>query len=203
LDRIVVALEGLIHAGKTTLLHTLGQKLPWIVSVEEYSEFTRERFPSIPITLVDVEKAWSFFLELESERQTGIAHDAIVVLLDRSVLSILAYNFAIEQLNKALQAFSWSLKTLCCKDWLFPTVCIYLDISDKEIHNRHLTEISYYQRILLDSVFNAAMRNFYSDKMLEHFPSLQVFRIDACQDLKSVHHEALCIIEALLKKVIK
>lgn len=189
----------MIHAGKTTLLHSLGKELPWIVSVEEYSEFTREKFPNIPITLADVKKAWHFFSELERQRQTGVAHNAILVLLDRSVLSILAYNFAIEQLNSALKAFSWSLKALHSEDWLFPTACIYLDISDTEVYKRHLSERSYYQPILLDRAFNAAMRNFYSEKMLEHFPCLQFFRVDACQDLASAHQEVLLIIKALLK----
>lgn len=197
MKRVIVALEGLVHAGKSTLLQSIGDNFGAIRCVEEYVEFATERFPGFPRSIEDARAGHAFFLNLEQKRKQKIQEEDRVVILDRSIFSILAYHFAVEKMSGGgIPCFREGVATVQSESWLFPQVCLYLDVDDEEMILRHRNETGFYQSIFLDHEFNALLRKFYEKAMPFHFPSLEIARIDACQSENRIMEQTT---ELLLK----
>ncbi|MDR3491857.1 MAG: AAA family ATPase [Gammaproteobacteria bacterium] len=189
-------IEGLVHAGKSTLIKALAKKDNGMVCVGEYVEFTTSKFPEQPRNLKDASEAREYFMSLEKKRRSCISNDAPVVILDRSVLSILAYHFAIEEVTKGeVPCFSESVKSLPTGCWIFPELCIYLDVNDSEISRRHERESGSYSPILLNPEFNAQLRRFYEKALVTVLPSLEIVRIDSSGSPEEVLHEANLLLD--------
>lgn len=184
-----MALEGLIHAGKSTISSSLCGYVKDVSCVPEYIEFTKT-FPNFPKDYDDVLKAWDFFINLEKKRKNTADWRAPIVVLDRSILSILAYNYAISRFTDGkIHYLDVDLKCLNNQGWMIPDVCIYLEISDSEISRRHQKETGRYDKILLNSKFNASLREFYIDKISGIFPSMEFRKINANEPIEKVFSE--------------
>lgn len=194
----VVAIEGIVHAGKSTLHKRLSEKHEEITCIGEYVEYATEKFPAPPRSLEEARVARLYFLNLELLRVNSTYERGRIILLDRSILSILAYHFAIERLT-GLLCYKASLLRFCDEDWMFPDSCLYLDISDETLYSRHKAEKGNYQRILLNKAFNGYLRRFYEEVAPVEFPYLAVRRIDASQSQENVESEALEVIRSMLK----
>ncbi len=178
----VVAIEGLIHAGKTTLFQSLVRVYKDVVFVSEFVEFATCKFPNLPQSIEEARNSRLFFLNLEEKRKEKIRTDSKIVILDRSVLSILAYHFSVEVLtNGNIMCFTDSIKKIPFEKWIFPDLCIYLDINNHEVIRRHQREIGGYNSIFLDNQFNNCLRKFYLDIMPELFSQMELIHIDALQ----------------------
>jgi len=198
MKKVIVALEGLVHAGKSTLFQGIEERHIAVKCVGEYVEFVTERFPCFPESRDDARFGHVFFLNLEQKRILKIEESDGIVLLDRSIFSILAYNFAVEKMSDSvIPCFQDSIKAYRDENWLIPQVCVYLDIDDEDISLRHQDEKGHYYSIFLDNVFNAWLREFYEKAMPFHFPSLEIIRIDAHQSKQ----EIIAQMEEILREI--
>ncbi len=196
MKKTIVALEGLVHAGKSTLLHNIAEKYTAVKCIEEYVEFVTERFPCFPESREDARFGHSFFLNLEQKRILEIEESDDSILLDRSIYSILAYNFAVEKMsNGEIPCFQDSIEAYQDENWLIPQICIYLDIDNEEMSLRHQDEKGYYHSIFLNNAFNAWLREFYEKAMPFHFPWLEIIRIDA--------HQSKQVIMAQMEEILR
>lgn len=189
----IIAIEGLVHAGKTTLFQSLSQIYKDAVFVDEFVEFTACKFPNFPQNIEEARSSRLFFLNLEEKREIEIRADSKLVILDRSVLSILAYHFSVELLtNGDVACFADSIKRIPFEKWIFPDLCIYLDIDSQEVIRRHQGKSGGYNSIFLDNQFNVYLRKFYRDVMPRLFLQMKSVRIDAfqkpCDVLKMARH---------------
>jgi thymidylate kinase len=127
---IVLALEGLCCAGKTTLAHALATQ-PGAVAIPEYTELAALP-PWPPRHREDVIVALRHFLHLERQRAT-LAHRApgTLVVLDRSPLSVIAHEFGVDRLKvpcaptSAAHLFARAAQRGLI---LTPDACIYLRV---------------------------------------------------------------------------
>jgi thymidylate kinase len=93
-DPLVIAIEGLCYAGKTTLAHVLAPIVSGVV-IAEYGELAAPP-PFPPRDLDDVTAALKHFLRLEREWAAAArVANAPVVLLDRSPLTLIAHEHGI------------------------------------------------------------------------------------------------------------
>ena len=175
----IFAVEGLVHAGKSTLIGGLKSDQR-ILCVPEYIEFTDDGFPGFPKNIEDARAADLFFLNLERKRRQLIKECHSIVFLDISILSIIAYNYAVEGMtNGKVPCFTYGQKSFNLHEWILPQTCIYLDISDEEVDNRHKFETGQYQSIFLNRKFNALLREFYEKEMRGMFPRIELISFDA------------------------
>ena len=176
----VVALEGLVHAGKTTLLRNIRGSGLDVRCIGEYVEFVEDRFPKPPKNTIEAMNSHVFFLKLEQKRRREIRKNDNIVLLDRSVFSILAYHYATEvRSGGEIACFEEGVASIPHENWLFPSVCVYLDVSDELIEARHHGDEGFYQSMFLEMQFNALLREFYEKVMPQRFSSVNVVKIDA------------------------
>jgi thymidylate kinase len=97
-DPLVIAIEGLCYAGKTTLAHTLAPLAEAAVIGEYTSVAGLPPFP--PRTLDDVAAALHRFLNVEQDRvHTARTAGTAVVLLDRSPLTLIAHEYGMAALS--------------------------------------------------------------------------------------------------------
>ncbi len=187
MKKVIVALEGLVHAGKSTLLQSIRDNCGAVRCIGEYVEFATERFPGFPKSMEDACAGHAFFLNLEQKRRQKIQYEDRMVILDRSIFSILAYHFAVEEMSCGrIPCFREGVATVQSESWLFPQICLYLDVDDEEIALRHQDETGFYQSVLLENAFNARLRAFYEKAMPFHFPSLEIVRVDARQPKQAI-----------------
>lgn len=131
-DPLVIAIEGLCFAGKTTLAHTLAP-LTGAVVVGEYTGMASlPPFP--PRTLDDVAATLERFLRLERHR-ARIARAAVttVVLLDRSPLTLIAHEYGMAALGVPCDpAGAAAIYAAAAEagDILTPDGCLYLSVPD-------------------------------------------------------------------------
>jgi thymidylate kinase len=97
-DPLVIAIEGLCYAGKTTLAHALAP-LAGAVVIGEYTSLA-DLPPFPPRTLHDVAQALQQFLDVEQHRaHTARTAGTAVVLLDRSPLTLIAHEYGMAALG--------------------------------------------------------------------------------------------------------
>lgn len=198
-SNVIVALEGVVHTGKTTLLH--GVKLRMgerICCIDEYSTYKgRVRFPDFPTTSEEALGANEFFVRLEEKRFADVSEPGIV-LLDRSLLSVLAYHYATEKVTDGrVSCFEQSLlffrENFSC--WL-PRLVIRLNISPEVFRKRHAEDSGLYKPVLLDEAFNRNLVLFY-DNLGTYFPEIKVHKIDAVKSKVIVLRRTLNILSAI------
>ena len=185
----IFAVEGLVHAGKSTLIGGLSTDQR-ILCVPEYIDFTDEGFPGFPKNIEDARAADLFFLKLEHKRIQLIKESHSIVFLDRSILSIIAYNYAVEGMTDGkVPCFTRGQQSFGLHDWIFPQKCIYLNISDEEVDIRHKFETGQYKSIFLNRKFNALLRKFYEKEMKVMFPWIELISFDAMRHSQQILSE--------------
>jgi thymidylate kinase len=129
---LVIAIEGLCFAGKTTLAHALGVAADTVV-IGEYADLAPlPPFP--PRHLSDVAAALDHFLCVEHQRALAArAAEAPVVLLDRSPLTLIAHEHGMSALGlpcdpvRAAEIYSSAAETGLI---LTPDAYLYLAVPD-------------------------------------------------------------------------
>lgn len=174
-----IALEGIVHAGKTTLLEEIRKLRKGICCIDEYTVYRGSRpFPAIPTTSSEALEANPFFIGLEKKRFADI-HEAEFVLLDRSCLSVLAYHYATEKASRGqILCFESSLRLFRDQYACYlPDVVLYLKISQGELSVRHVGDRGDYKQDLLAEEFNKYLLSFY-EELPSLFPKIQLYEID-------------------------
>ncbi len=162
----------------------------------------KNSFPPTPLPFCPPERSGFaregrlYFLDLEKKRRMYADLRKKLIVLDRSFLSVLAFHFAVEKTSAGkVICFSESLQAISGEEWIFPDLCIYLDVDDLEIKKRHETERGLYDPILLDSVFNFQLRRFYDDILPSIFPMIKVAKIDVSLSFNEVLSNAKSLLE--------
>ena len=184
-SRLIVGVEGVVHAGKTTLATVLADQLGFHL-VPEYSSFARSRggFPDFPSTLTHARQSLLFFLNLEKLRFATIPGAAMGVVLDRSVISLLAFSYALEA-TAGIRCFEDSWQRISdVPEWL-PDCCIEIRIPDLTQGRRHSGDPYSYESHLLDPEFNARLREFYS-RLSQYLPRVRVLWVDGERSLDAI-----------------
>jgi thymidylate kinase len=177
LSRKIYALEGTVHSGKTTLLRYIQNRHTELQTLDEYIEYTTSGFPSAPTNLIEASEAVGFFLDIDRLRSLEIRQHGSVIL-DRSVLSILGYEFAIDKMFPSVNYWDATLQVLRDQDWTWPEVCVYLKIDDPTLAYRHSLIGIDYQPILLNSEFNQYLRQFYEFEIEARWPNIELLTLD-------------------------
>jgi len=191
----IIAVEGIVHAGKTTLIRHLERvcdktKFQFI---KEYGDFIvgGQNFPGFPKNQIEALSSNGFFEKLEQKRFETIRQISQVVILDRSLLSVLAYHYATEKITQEkIKCFNDSLNYFLdnFSSWI-PQVCLYLKITVSEMYKRHEGD-GFYESILLCKSFNAYLLSFY-DQMSRFFPNMTIYEIEAHKTKKEVLNNVL------------
>jgi thymidylate kinase len=144
----VIALEGCSHAGKTTLIKNLKERLNSIIPLPDYVTFAGgdDKVPRAPAESVEEEiQSLNFFLNLDKQRWVEKIEDRNkneLVVADRSFHTLLAHRFAIEKLT-GMKVFD-----MCCEivgnetNLLKPDLIFYLDTPQDILNQRYTTRIS-------------------------------------------------------------
>lgn len=162
----IIALEGPVCAGKTTLLRMFAND--GYTTVSEYAEYANHGrgFPSFPPkTPKEALDNFRFFLEVE-ERRFGIIQQKEfrkddLVIIDRSVFTLLAFEYAapaytgFSVFNEAWEIIRNSDKVLT------PFKILYLEIDDETIAQRFAQKDSFCAEVFLRPEFNAKIREFF------------------------------------------
>jgi thymidylate kinase len=131
-DPLVIAIEGLCYAGKTTLAHALAPLAGAVVIGEYTSLASLPPFP--PRTLHDVAQALQQFLDVEQHRaHTARTAGTAVVLLDRSPLTLIAHEHGMAALGVPCDpAGAATLYSMAAEvgDILTPDGYLYLTVPD-------------------------------------------------------------------------
>ena len=191
----IYALEGIVHAGKTTLLNNIRITNWDIVCVDEYTLYRGTMpFPDFPATLEEALAANQFFIELDARRFTDIGTSKIV-LLDRSCISVIAYHYATEQITHGeIACFKPSLRLYKEQFGRYiPNVMIYLEISLRDLIKRHEGDTGVYKPVLLEEEFNRYLMYFY-ENIRSFFPTLEVYKIEGTLSKEEVLKSAVEIL---------
>lgn len=179
----LIAIEGIVHAGKTTLIKNLEKiyNTSNFQFIKEYGNFVGggQNFPGFPQDQTEALTSNIFFEELEERRFKTIKQSSQVVVLDRSLISVLAYHYASEKITQGkVKCFEESLKHFLTNfsSWI-PQVCFYLKISILEMNKRHRGG-GFYENVLLQESFNEHLLSFY-DQMSCFFPNMTIYEINA------------------------
>ncbi|PJE64772.1 MAG: hypothetical protein COU90_00695 [Candidatus Ryanbacteria bacterium CG10_big_fil_rev_8_21_14_0_10_43_42] len=176
----IFTIEGIVHAGKTTVLDNVRRAGLAIICIDEYTRYRgTEPFPEHPTTLEEALHANQFFVDLDTRRFTDIHDMAKAVLLDRSCLSVLAYHYATEGITHGeIACFEPSVR-LYREHFpqYIPHAMLYLEITLSELTRRHEGDTTVYKSVLLEEEFNRHLTYFYENAQL-FFPELEVHRID-------------------------
>lgn len=175
----IFALEGIVHAGKTTLLNNVRRAHRGISCIDEYTLYRGTTpFPDFPESLQEALSANQFFIELDARRFADIGRSN-VALLDRSCISVLAFHYATEQITDGgIACFEPSLRLYQEQFHRYiPNAMIYLEISMSDLTKRHEGDTGIYKPVLLEEEFNRYLLYFYENIQL-FFSGLEVYKID-------------------------
>jgi len=195
---VIYALEGTVHSGKSTLLNLLRQHSSRLTTIEEYIEFAPSGFPGCPQTEAAALDAIHFFASLDQLRSPVVVQE--IAILDRSVLSILAYDFAISAMFPERGCWPKCLAAVAEDKWMWPGICVYLEIDDATIFSRHQNTSGRYDDVLLDPTFNRLLRNFYEYEMNSRWPDIELLVLDGTRKPEQLSEELLQHISRLERK---
>jgi len=163
-----IALEGPCLAGKTTLGCGLISELSGmtVAYVKDYSDHVGGgRFlpPPVPSSLSEEERTLGTFLLIEADRTKDIRTSVSdLVLIDRSVHTLLAHSHALELMTGvaygtlALQVLTESRVPI------WPDLVLYLDIPSHVVNNRNKGKFPL-GSIFINSEFNLGLRSYFSN----------------------------------------
>lgn len=162
-----VAIEGPCCAGKTTLSRGLLVQLTEITvsHVRCYADHAGGgRFlpRPVPETVAEDEEAVRALLEVEADRAAAARSDpADLVLMDRSVYTLLAHRHALERVTglSCLATAECIIARSAAPAW--PDLVIYLDVSQRTILDRNRRKFPP-GSIFIDPTFNDGIRDFYT-----------------------------------------
>ncbi|ROO50790.1 hypothetical protein EDC02_5646 [Micromonospora sp. Llam0] len=143
-ELVIVAVEGLCYSGKSTLIHHLAPRLDAIVA-PEYTELAS--LPSWPpADNAEVSAALRRFLDIEEQRareirarttsrkhQSGPGHREVIVLLDRSPLTLIAHEYGMQALGVPADpdgAATLYADAASAERILVPAAYLYLSVPD-------------------------------------------------------------------------
>lgn len=204
---VAVALEGASGAGKTTLSRNLKTSLSQlrVIVLPDYSVSAGgpEYLPRAPAETVEEElSALSFLLDLDHwRRQQGhiSAGDVDLIVMDRSVHTLLAHRFATAKLL-GLDVFAASCKLAAAHARItWPNLILYVDTPQEILNSRQSPESPPPEaRIFVDPHYNELFRSYFIPAL--RYTTTPTVVIDGRQSTDAVQSAALAAIQALLTR---
>ena len=159
---MIIALEGGICSGKTTLAKQLEKR--GFFNVPEYMDIITPQEQQELDTLISQDKsALPFFLKMEKRRKElygsqSLQRDSV---LDRSYLTLFAYEFAKNNTYPALDLASK-------ENVIIPDLIIFLDVNDqlRKQRSQERKDVDM-PEIFLNSEFNQRLKTFFLEKSSE------------------------------------
>jgi thymidylate kinase len=197
----LVAIEGPCCAGKTTLARALMTDFAdlAVAYVECYADHVGGgRFlpAAVPGSLAEDRAGLEALLTIEADRLIPARSGGFdLAILDRSVHTLLAHRYAIEQLT-GLRCYEPALHALSLSPvpgW--PDLVIFLDVPQRAVEHRNRGKFPA-GSIFIDARFNAGIRAYYEG--LTARPDQSVVRLDAELDGAKLRDLAGSRIRALL-----
>ena len=174
-NQITIAFEGGMASGKSTLSDLLHRELGGVF-VSEYAEFVSAEQQLVVSQLLPEERI-NVFLRVEEQRIVR-SRNAITRILDRSILTILAFEFSCFRMN--LNRIPNGIeKTFMEYSVAIPSIVFYLDVNEK-IRSQRLGTRSIRAKVsfLESPEFNYFIKMFF-EYAKKHIP---VFRLDTTND---------------------
>lgn len=196
-----MSFEGTSFAGKTTSAKELESYRPERYKlIEEYVVYAggSKNFPPYPPK--DKKEALSnleFFLNLERKRHEDIERiksDGSVVVMDRSVVSLLGFRYAQKYLA-GIDIFVEARDIIKNEPYLAPDFIFYLAVSDKGIQKRLQDSQRPVGELFIDKDFNGHIRKFFD--WLQDQKEYPIIRIDTERDPEEVRNEIRAIADNL------
>ncbi len=193
----IVGFDGLVRAGKSTLLkNNLGPALNAPI-IDEYGVYTKGSTSFPPFPPPSHEKALAasqFFIDIEKQRINDLGayetHD--IVLVDRTYLSCLGFDYAARHIT-GFDTFSEVKQFWAQTQKIEPQLIIFLDVSHDSLEERIGPHKSKFLPHFYDRTFNGHMSEFFHRTCKEN-PLF--IRVDADQTPNQVFMTVLDIIQA-------
>lgn len=162
---MIIALEGGVCSGKTTLAKQLGQNGFFVVP--EYMDIiTPQEQKELDILSLQGKSALPFFLKMEKSRKELYNKQCIQqdVVLDRSYLTLFAYEFAKNNKDFSLD----SMEVFSKEEVIIPDLIIFLNVNDQLRQKRSFERGDINMpKIFLNSEFNHSLKTFFLEKTPE------------------------------------
>lgn len=183
-----IALEGPSFAGKTSTIAALQSLLPadrrityrcYVDEIDNIDEVPPARTQSASEQL----DAFKFFMQVEGARVADLnvrAGSADLVLLDRSVDTLLAHAYALDQLY-GYGVHNQALILLTRLAHIRPDQTFYLDASHQELGRRRRRLAEPFDSFLLDPAFIRHFRDYFTKKGLAVASQVIVVRAERSQ----------------------
>ena len=162
----LVAIEGPCCAGKTTLANALMDaladlKVAYVPCFADHVGGGRFLPRPVPESLAEDSAALEALLAIEADRLATVRTGRFdLALLDRSVHTLLAHRFAIDQLT-GLGCYTSAAEALrLSSEPGWPEVVVYLDVPQRAVGHRNRGKFPS-ESIFIDARFNAGIRGYY------------------------------------------
>ncbi len=194
----IIGFDGLVRAGKTTLIKDKIGPLLDAVIIDEYGVYAKgsKSFPEFPpLSYERALVASQFFMDIEEQRvvdlQAKVLHKEFA-LVDRTHLSCLGFDYAARHFT-GFDTFS-DVESLWSKTKkIEPDIVIFLDVSHKKLEERIAPHKDKFLQHFYDRSFNLHISEFLK---LECRKNPHIVRVDADQEQDAVQEEVLKIIRA-------
>ncbi len=194
----VIGIEGLVRAGKSTLVKWLAEFLNAGV-VEEYGMYIKRTgtgFPSFPfVSYKAALSASMMFFDIEERRLADLKRikDKGIILVDRTYLSCLGFDYAARYFT-GFDTFREVENLWCAARKIELDLILFLDVSQTKLEERIASHQHLYLPHLCDPTFNRYITEFLQQRLGgdEH-----IVHINADQGQDVVRHQALTHIKRL------
>jgi deoxyadenosine/deoxycytidine kinase len=193
----ISTLEGNCFSGKSTLLRELMQKYN-VKVVGEYADYANdgEDFPPFPsASYEDAKKSIDFFVEIEKRRISKAvdlsAQSSLPVVMDRSPLSCIVFQAAVEEQFAVPSAHAYSVdafnKQVQLGTIVYPQALVYLEPENLETFNKRVLQRGRVGIDFLNTSENFfVMQRLYRDYATTHYGkenSIQLQSLEGKVDL--------------------
>jgi thymidylate kinase len=186
---IIIGFDGLVRAGKTSLINKLANKLNATI-IDEYKGYAYKagfRFPKFPPKSYKRAIISSiFFMNVEKERVADlnklIKKHKKIILVDRTCLSCIAFDYAANHFTN-LDTFSEVQKRWSGVTRIIPNLIFFMDVSQENLKKRAIANNDVFPSHFFDSKFNGYMVEFFKQECERN---KNIIRIDANQSPKII-----------------
>lgn len=193
---VIIGFDGLVRAGKTSLITKLSNTLNASI-ISEYKSYATKygkEFPSYPpLSYLEAINASKFFIEIEQKRiadLNNLLSENKIILVDRTSLSCLAFDYSANNFTN-LGTFSEVEKLWINSQKITPDLNFFMDVNQENLIKRMIKEKDNFPPHIYDKDFNWNMVVFFKQKCDEN---KNMIRINANQSAEQVEIEVINVI---------
>lgn len=167
---IIIGFDGLVRAGKTSLVNKLAHTFDAVI-VEEYKSYATKfgtEFPEYPPKSRKKSlEASKFFIDLEKKRikdlNKHLSLEHKIILVDRTCLSCLAFDYSANHFTN-FGTFLEVQKLWDNKPKIIPSLTFFMDVSQANLKKRMLINNDDFPPHISDKNFNRYMVDFFKQE---------------------------------------